>query len=377
MIKIGIIATHPIQYFHEFYVELAEKYDVFVFYSHRQSASDENKTPFGLSFRWSGNLLDDHNYCFLENTAKNKNVSNFLGCNTPEIYSEVARNKFDLFIVSGWHSLSYIQAIIACKKTRTPVYVRTDSTLEEPRSKLKRFLKRLAYPLLLKIPSGYLYAGKKSRAFLRYYGVDNRKLHFLPHSVSSKNFYLDAQIPLCKPKSRSRVWKILSVSALIPIKNIQDIIMGCDEVFRQGYRIQLDIVGSGEMEEDLRRLAATKEFDVNFHSFKNQNELREFYAEADIFVLASSSESWGLVVNEAMQCGVPALVSDRVGCREDLIKKDTGRIFKTGNILDFSMKMVDLINADDVTPESINNHIKKYSIKASVSAIDRLVAKKI
>lgn len=373
MKKIGIIVTHPIQYFNELFSELSKKYDVVVFYSHQQTPSDEIKTPFGLSFSWSGSLLDGYNYQFLENTAKDKNVSTFFGCNNPQIYKKIADNKFDFFLVSGWHSLSYVQAILACKITRTPVYVRTDSTLDEPKSRLTRFLKRLTYPLLLKIPTGFLFVGEKSKKFLRHYGVKSNKLHFLPHSVSSKNFYLDKPNLTYYPKDRSHIWKILSVSALIKLKNIDDVIKACDEVIKQGYRVQLDIVGSGEMEDELRELAAATECVVNFHSFKNQDEIRDFYVASDILVLASSSESWGLVVNEAMQCGVPALVSDSVGCGPDLIKKDTGRIFKTGNISDFVLQMVDLMKAEDVTSGSVMKHIKKYSVHSSINAIDSLL----
>jgi glycosyltransferase involved in cell wall biosynthesis len=373
MKKVGIIVTHPIQYFNELFSELSKKHDVVVFYSHQQTSSDEIKTPFGLAFSWSGSLLDGYNYRFLENTAKNKNVSTFFGCNNPQIYQEIADGEFDFFLVLGWHSLSYVQAILACKITRTPVYVRTDSTLDEPRSKLKRVLKMLGYPLLLKIPAGFLFVGERSRAFLRHYGVKSNKLHFSPHSVGFKNFYPDKQASSYRPKDRSHIWRILSVSALIKLKNIDDVIKACDEVIKQGYRVQLDIVGSGEMEDELRDVAAATECVVNFHSFKNQDELRDYYVKSDILVLASSSESWGLVVNEAMQCGVPALVSDSVGCAPDLIKKDTGRIFRTGNISDLALQMVDLMNAEDVTSDSVINHIKKYSVHSSINAIDRLL----
>ena len=373
MKKVGIIATHPIQYFNELFSELSKKYEVVVFYSHQQTSSDEIKTPFGLSFIWSGSLLDGYNYRFLENKAKNKNVSTFFGCNNPQIFREIADSEFDFFLVSGWHSLSYVQAILACKITRTPVYVRTDSTLDEPRSKLTRFLKILGYPLLLKIPTGFLFVGERSRAFLRHYRVKSNKLHFSPHSVGFKNFYPNKRASSYDPKNRSHIWRILSVSALIKLKNIDDVIKACDEVIKQGYRVQLDIVGSGEMEDELRDLAAATECVVNFHSFKNQDELRDYYAKSDILVLASSSESWGLVVNEAMQCGVPALVSDSVGCAPDLIKKDTGRIFRTGDISDLALQMVDLMNAADVTSDSVINHIKKYSVHSSINAIDRLL----
>ena len=90
--------------------------------------------------------------------------------------------------------------------------------------------------------------------------------------------------------------------------------------------------GSGEAEAGLKRAAADARISATFHGFVNQSELPAVYAAADVIV-SPSVETWGLVVNEAMACGVPAVVSDAVGCGPDLIEDGrTGKIFPLDDI---------------------------------------------
>ena len=91
-------------------------------------------------------------------------------------------------------------------------------------------------------------------------------------------------------------------------------------------------VGSGELENELRALAMREDVRVHFAGFKNQSELPACYAAADALVLPSDNETWGLVVNEAMACGTPAIVSNAVGCAPDMIDEGkTGFTFPAGD----------------------------------------------
>jgi glycosyltransferase involved in cell wall biosynthesis len=94
-------------------------------------------------------------------------------------------------------------------------------------------------------------------------------------------------------------------------------------------RLHLLMVGSGELEQACRAFVASCALPVSFAGFLNQGEITDAYVAADALVLPSDSgETWGLVVNEAMACGLPAIVSDQVGCAEDLIEVgQTGAIF--------------------------------------------------
>jgi glycosyltransferase involved in cell wall biosynthesis len=96
----------------------------------------------------------------------------------------------------------------------------------------------------------------------------------------------------------------------------------------------LVIVGDGEQRAELE--ARTRELgldDVRFAGFRNQSELPRFFQLADVFVLPSRHEPWGLIVNEAMAAGCPVIVSTDVGSHADLVTDGMeGWVFPVGNI---------------------------------------------
>jgi glycosyltransferase involved in cell wall biosynthesis len=96
----------------------------------------------------------------------------------------------------------------------------------------------------------------------------------------------------------------------------------------------LVIVGDGEERAALERQAAATGFSsIRFCGFRNQSELPRFFDLASVFVLPSRHEPWGLIVNEVMNAGRPAIVSDDVGCGPDLIEDGVnGCIFPVGDV---------------------------------------------
>jgi glycosyltransferase involved in cell wall biosynthesis len=97
--------------------------------------------------------------------------------------------------------------------------------------------------------------------------------------------------------------------------------------------VHLLVVGSGNLEAACRQRVATEGLPVSFAGFLNQSQIAAAYAASDCLVLASDhGETWGLVVNEAMACGLPAVVSDQVGCAEDLVEQGvTGLRYPCGD----------------------------------------------
>ena len=92
--------------------------------------------------------------------------------------------------------------------------------------------------------------------------------------------------------------------------------------------VVLVMVGSGELEADVRALAAQVPHRFVVLPFQNQSRMPLVYRLGDLFVLPSAyNETWGLAVNEAMACGRAVLVSNRVGCAQDLVDTATGRVF--------------------------------------------------
>jgi glycosyltransferase involved in cell wall biosynthesis len=101
-----------------------------------------------------------------------------------------------------------------------------------------------------------------------------------------------------------------------------------------GLDVSLLLVGTGEMESELRELVhKLRVRNVCFSGFVNQRDLPAVYAACDVFVLPSTDEPWGLVVNEVMCAGLPVVVSAEVGCAEDLVLDGrNGRQFDARNV---------------------------------------------
>jgi glycosyltransferase involved in cell wall biosynthesis len=109
-------------------------------------------------------------------------------------------------------------------------------------------------------------------------------------------------------------------------------------------RLHLLVVGTGELMAQAQALAAQWSLPVTFAGFLNQTEIASAYVASDCLVLPSDhGETWGLVVNEAMACGRPAIVSDRVGCGPDLVSEgETGSAVPFGDVAALAKCLVQL-----------------------------------
>ena len=143
-------------------------------------------------------------------------------------------------------------------------------------------------------------------------------------------------------------------------------------------QIHLLMVGEGELKSKCQHYATNKKLPVTFTGFLNQTEIISAYVASDCLVLPSDyGETWGLVVNEAMACGIPAIVSDRVGCHPDLIIQKTGEIFPFGDIESLSNLLVSYIKNPinlKIMGFEAQKHIKQFSydevVKGTLKALD-------
>ena len=133
---------------------------------------------------------------------------------------------------------------------------------------------------------------------------------------------------------------MLAVGKLVPVK---DPVVLVRAFARVAHRISCHLVFCGdgplksEIEDLSNRLAPGR---VTVTGFVNQTEIGAWYSSADLLVLPSRSETWGLVVNEAMNFGLPAVVSDQAGCAADLVVQGrTGAVFHAGDVDDLVQKL--------------------------------------
>jgi glycosyltransferase involved in cell wall biosynthesis len=115
-------------------------------------------------------------------------------------------------------------------------------------------------------------------------------------------------------------------------------------------RAVLLYVGDGPLRGEIERRAAGRP-DVRVTGFRNQSELARSYALADVLVLPSAFEPWGLVINEALNFGLRVIASDRVGAAADLVQgEDHGQVFPAGDVAALAAAMQACVAHPDPRP---------------------------
>jgi glycosyltransferase involved in cell wall biosynthesis len=402
--RIGTLVSHPIQYYAPLFRELAQRVDLHVFYATRGSREQQAGAGFGVEFEWDIDLLSGYDHVFLNNVSRQPGTNSFFGCDTPEIAGIIARERFDAFIVFGWYLRSHWQAVRACKRYKVPVLVRGDSQLHTPRSMFKKWVKHGSHRLALRQFDGFLSVGKRNREYLLHYGAPADRIFASPHFVDNEWFATNAEeVRNQRSEIRGR-WGIskdalcvLFCGKFIPKKRPMDLVTAAQLLVtnKQLSNIHLLFAGSGELggelrancnvvfdqersdqTSDLRPPTSGTKPSASFAGFLNQSEIPKAYVAADVLVLPSDgSETWGLVVNEAMACGLPAIVSDAVGCGPDMIDEgQTGFTFPfadTEALADCVMKSVQLHRAGTGLPSSLKKKLVRYSAGAAVDGVVR------
>lgn len=334
--KLGILASHPVQYYAPLYRELARHCELHVFYAHQPSAAQQGQEGFGVAFEWDVDLLGGYSHSFLRNRARHPSTSRFNGCDTPEIVEHIRQGGFNAFMVTGWGLRCYWQAVQACRRFCIPILIRGDSQLGTPRSRTKEVLKELLYPWMLRAFDGFCVVGVRNRNYLLHYKAPPERLFFSPHAVDAEAFAAAARAS-STAQTRAALGVpvdarlVLFTGKLISLKRVSDLLQALEILFGKGESVWGLIVGTGPEEASLRKQASLMKANILFMGFQNQTKLPALYAAADVLVLASSSETWGLAVNEAFACGTPAVVSEAVGCGPDLIDGETGACSAVGD----------------------------------------------
>lgn len=371
--RIGFLVSHPIQYLTPLFRELDKRCELTVYFAHRQTPQQQASAGFGVAFEWDVDLMSGYRSEFLPNLSRHPSSDSFWGCNTPAVSRKIVEGQFDAFIVPGWALWSYWQAVFACRRAGVPVLVRGDSQLVTQRQGAMRLAKELVFRQVLRAFDGFLYVGQRNREYLLHYGVPPERLFFSPHCVDNEAFEKGAAAirTQVQPSASGRMPRILFVGKLTPRKKPQDVLQAAILLQQRGLAVEVVFAGSGELSAELERLAQSAGLTVRFLGFVNQSELPAIYASADLLVLSSVSETWGLVVNEAMACGVPAVVSDVVGCAPDLIERGkSGATYPPGDIPAMAGAIEEVLGTDrEVLRQGVADRIARYSPDAAATGI--------
>ena len=342
--RLAVVLSHPTQYYSPWFrwVKSHATLEFRVFYLWDFGVTMKRDPHFGTEFAWDVDLLSGYDSEFVPNASRNPGAEHFMGFNNPTLGARLSAWQPDALLVFGYKWASHLRAIAWARLRGIPLLFRGDSHLlgrglPAPHA---RFALRVLYSQF----SSFLYVGSANRDYFEAFGVPERKLFRAPHSVDGALFDRTA------PGHADGARKLRSDLGLAPSTRV---VLFAGKLVaakqpRELLRSFLDLrpddacivfVGEGPEKEALHAMAAEAGRGpgspmVRFLPFANQSEMPARYLLADLFALPSRGtyETWGLAVNEAMQMGIPCLVSDRVGCQRDLVTPgETGWVFEAGD----------------------------------------------
>ena len=280
----------------------------------------------------------------------------------PDIIYQLWKQQPDVIICGGWHHFTHWLALVYAQMTKTPLLIWSESTLkdERPVSNIKHKLKTW----IVNQADGFIVPGKAQKNYLTDLGAKQDRIYIAPNAVDSNFFTCETQ----RYRQQKTRWKeklgidgcvILYVGRLIDEKGIPELL----EAFTKlsgNKQVTLVIVGDGSRSQYYHSYTQQHKLDnVVFTGFQPQSALPQYYGIADIFVFPTRSDTWGLVLNEAMAAGLPIVCSDAAGAAPDLVVNGkNGYLVPMGDVEKLSEALQTLVS-DESLREKMGLHSQK------------------
>ncbi|CAN5894933.1 hypothetical protein BH11BAC4_BH11BAC4_01050 [soil metagenome] len=382
--------SHPIQYFAPLYQQINAATDISltVLYCSDESIQGKLDRGFGTAVKWDIPLLEGYNPVFLKNISWMPSIhKGFWGLINPAIISYLYKQPKSVIVVHGWAYCTNILAIIFGRMFGHTVCLRAETPLNQELKKNKPVtkLKHLYLRFLFLFINRFLYIGEQNKLFYQALGVKGRKLLFVPYAIDNKRFRkmhtetskAEARAILKLPANKKI---ILYSGKYIYKKRPIDLLKGFHQMLDNSNALLL-MMGDGECRTEMETYIGNNSLDnkVILTGFINQSQIPLYYQSADIFVMCSGlGETWGLSVNEAMNFGLPVIVSDTCGSAYDLVDNGiNGAVFETGNIQQLATLLQQYIqkSAEDFAgiERAAFKKIDQYSYDKIIAAVQSML----
>jgi glycosyltransferase involved in cell wall biosynthesis len=342
-LRVLLIDSHPVQYAAPTYCLLAQDpgVEIRVAYCSLQGSEAQVDPGFGVEVKWDTPLLEGYSWTYVPNRSPVPRIGSFFGLFNPGVWRLVRSGGFDAVVLhTGYLRITFWIALAAAKWSRTPILFGTDNFELAPQDgkRWKLWVKKWLWPRLFRLADMVIVVSSGGVVLMRSLGIPENRIALIINCVN--NAWWIEQSDRADRSAVRATWNIpedaavaLFCAKLQPWKRPQDLLAAFAQV--SGQNVYLVFAGDGSarpaLEAEARSLGVAEK--VRFLGFVNQSRLPETYNASDIFVLPSEYEPFGMVVNEAMLCRCPVIVSDRVGARFDLVKEgETGYVFPCGDI---------------------------------------------
>ena len=270
------------------------------------------------------------------------------------------KKDYDLIVIGGYSTPTGMLAIKYLNFKGIPFIINSDGgIIKEKENKLKYHLKKH----LISTASAWLSTGKKTNEYLIYYGANRDMIFEYPFTSIKEEDILKEPISKNKKQTLKRDLNIeekkiiLSIGQFIERKGFDILLKSAKSL---NNNIGIYIIGGKPTQKYLELKNKLKLNNVHFIDFMNKEKLKRYYLSADLFVLPTREDIWGLVINEAMANGLPVITTDKCVAGLELIEDDkNGYIIPVDNETILSEKIIKILNDIDLMEKISENNLKK------------------
>lgn len=294
-----------------------------------------------------------------------------------DLFKLIKNNKEAIFIVGGYSLLPEILAILFLNFLKVDFLLNLDGGFIKQNT-LKSVLKRH----LIKSAKFCLSSGINTTKTLLHYGALKTNIWEIRFSSIFNSEVLQKPLLSDEKEKLRKKWNLdpspfylVFVGQLIHRKGVDILVKAMSEGIQNN--IELLIIGDGEMQDELKDLAIENNIQnkIHFLGKKAKNEVLEYLKLSDVFVLPTREDIWGLVVNEAIACGLPVITTKQTGASYSLIKEgENGFVYDCNDVTqlnfylnkieeeyDLSYNIVSLSIASEYTIEKmVSDHIELF-----------------
>jgi glycosyltransferase involved in cell wall biosynthesis len=334
--RLAVVASHVIQYQDPFYRRLAAHPDIdlTVLFCSAEGAKTYHDVGMGTTLRWDLELLQGYEHRFLRNIGWGQG---FFRLVNPGLVPALMRGNFDaVLFMTGWAWLSAWIGFAACRIAGIPIFLYGDSSYIPEEKSLRAKLRAGVMRTLFGLSSAFLISGKLNADYYKHYGADSCRFFSLPWAIDNERFVDgSAFAPGERDAMRERYGiareelAVIYSGKLIERKDPMTLLRALARMQHPAIAVFL---GDGVLRADLERFAREHNIRAAFIGFVNQTDLPKHYAMGDAFVLPSHFDPRATVVNEAMACGLPIVITDRCGPSADIVRHgENGYVFAPGD----------------------------------------------
>lgn len=378
-----VFDSHPVQYRVPIWqcIERQSPDILHVVYASDCSVRGFRDEGFGEFVAWDDPMLEGYSYTIL-NSEKGIPLSGWNSLTGKGVWSILAKYKPNAVLLTGLNYRYDLTVLIYSKLRSIPVWLRCETQdFSTERSTIKSIVRGIIYRLLYKAIDIFFYIGQLNQIHYLNHGVD--EIHLFPAKYCTINRY-KGMSEAEKSDMRKKVRRgfnitkeniVIGFSGKFIAKKNPKIIYQMLQYLPQTIlsKLILYFVGSGDLENDLLKEARDTESKYGvrsiFTGFVNQSEIGTHYLAMDIFILPSKKmgETWGLVVNEAMQAGCGVVVSNAVGCSRDFELWERFKVFREGDAVELAKHVTALTSYERNFDWAIQQLVP-YSIEATANA---------